>query len=575
MPDFYAVPYPTGQDPGQVHPRRSRTVEYRRLVADPCKRGKLSLEGYRWAAYLYGGETCVSLRTYTTTTRYDSLLARRQGDCAAFRQALDEEDYNGMPDRDVEYNIYVPHDLLPDYPIGRAITETQARNYLSQFPIPLWINRDSPLYRGWQLCPTTWKGEQSLVNLGLTADSNRVHVPSTPPSLTSSNPPSHFSYGPPPSDLCRGTPRNRNRNRDRSHEMPPEEQVRDTRGRFVRQDKEVSVSVSVSPNEATAVAFAAAALTHMSENPDLYPEWYISAETNKAAILTLANKVKQGANGLEPQSPAEVLRRLQLDSAAATPIRKRTATTGILLKNEDNPFASPAKKTATAVTTCSEKSNPFAIATLLEKKEYFESVAIFMSKFGEITNLSFDPHCPAIENLRAGRPIGSDSVVTVGLERIHVAFIHDRFTTGSLIPITLLKGLDKAVSLIQDASPDNLTDKVPISFILHAMLRMNWDFGIIKLRYTDDNHHIDKAATINAWKTKYANTLDHNSKETMRYRVAGLVDYVKNHGAVKCHALTDQEVDLITAGVADDTVDALWGDGVNHASARRLACDID
>lgn len=42
-----------------------------------------------------------------------------------------------MPDRDVEYNIYVPHDLLPDYPIGRAITVTQARNYLSQFPIPL------------------------------------------------------------------------------------------------------------------------------------------------------------------------------------------------------------------------------------------------------------------------------------------------------------------------------------------------------------------------------------------------------------------------------------------------------
>ncbi|KAL2276191.1 hypothetical protein FJTKL_01253 [Diaporthe vaccinii] len=584
MPDFYAVPYPTGQDPGQVHPRRSRTVEYRRLIADPCRGGKLSLEGYRWAAYLYGGETCISLRTYTTTTRYDSLLSRRQGDCAAFRQALAEEDYNGMPDRDVEYNIYVPHDLLPDYPIGRAITETQARNYLSQFPIPLWINRDSPLYRDWHLNTDTWKGEQSLDDLGLTADSVYRHMPSTPPSLTSSNPPSPFSYGPPPSDLHRGTPRNRNHNHN--HKMPLKEQARNTRGRFVRQEK----NVMVNPREATAVIFAAAALTHISENPDLYPaEWITGAKTNKAAILSLANKVNQTADGLEPESPAEVLRRLQLDSAAATPSCKRTATasllgdeeedqlvykSGILFKKEDNPFASPAKKTDN--TTRSEKSNPSAIATLLENKEYFKSVAIFMSKFGDITNLSFDPRCPAIEDLRAGRPISSDSNVTItgSLERIHVVFIHDRFTTGSLIPSTLLEGLDKAANSIQNADPDNLTDQVPISFILHAMLRMNRDFGVVRLRYTNDNY-IDKGATIDAWKTRYASALDHNSKETMCRRVAGLVDYVKNHGVVKCHALTDQEVDLITAGVADDTVDALWGDGVNHASGRGPACDID
>ena len=99
MPDFYAVPYPTALDPGVAVPRRRRTVGYRHLVAEPCKAGKLSVSGYRWAAYLFGGETCISLHTYTTTTRYDSLLSRRQGDCAAFRQTLAEEGYNGMPDR--------------------------------------------------------------------------------------------------------------------------------------------------------------------------------------------------------------------------------------------------------------------------------------------------------------------------------------------------------------------------------------------------------------------------------------------------------------------------------------------
>lgn len=578
MPDFYAVPYPTGQDPGHIHPRRSRTVEYRRLVADPCKSGKLSLQGYRWAAYLFGGDTCVSLHTYTTPARYDSLLSRRQGDCAAFRQALSEEDYNGLPDRDVEYNIYVPHDLLPDYPIGRAITATQARDYLGQFPIPLWIDRDSPLYRGWHLIPDTWKGEQSLDDLGLAADSVHGDMPSTTPSLTSSNPPSPFSYGPPPNNLPRGTPRNRNQ------KMLPNQRARNTRGRFVRQDKDKDVMVN--PEEATAVVFAAAALAYMSENPDMCPaEWTTGAKTNKAAILSLANKVNQTAD--EPESPAEVLRRLQLDSAMATPSRKRTAPislpgdeeedqrvykSGTLFKKEDNPFASPTKKTA--ITTRSEKSNPSVIATLFEKKEYFKSVAIFMSKFGEVTNLSFDPHCRAIQDLHAGRPIGSDSIITIGLERIHVVLIHDRFTTGSLIPSTLLKGLNNAASSIQDADPDNLTNMVPISFVLHAMLRMNRDFGVIKLRYTDNNR-IDKGATITAWKTKYMDELDYNSMETMCCRVAGLVDYVQHHGVVKCHALTDQEVDLITAGVADDTVDALWGAGVNNARGRGPAWDID
>jgi hypothetical protein len=132
-------------------PRRSRTDEYRRLVAEPCKAGKLSLQGYRWAAYLYGGETGVSLRTYTTTGRYDSLLARRTGGCAAFRQSLHDEGYNGLPDRDVECNIYVPRDILPDFPIGRAIPEYLAQEYIHQYPIPRWVDRNSPLYRGWKL----------------------------------------------------------------------------------------------------------------------------------------------------------------------------------------------------------------------------------------------------------------------------------------------------------------------------------------------------------------------------------------------------------------------------------------
>lgn len=84
----------------------------------------------------------------------------------------------------------------------------------------------------------------------------------------------------------------------------------------------------VNSEEASAIVFATAALTYISENPDLYPaDWTTGAKTNKDAILSLANKVNQTADRLnDPESPAEVPRRLQLDSAAATPSHKRTAT---------------------------------------------------------------------------------------------------------------------------------------------------------------------------------------------------------------------------------------------------------
>ncbi|KAG6360916.1 hypothetical protein INS49_011984 [Diaporthe citri] len=357
--------------------------------------------------------------------------------------------------------------------------------------------------------------------------------------------------------------------------------ARNTRGKSARMDKEVSVT----SKEATAVTFAAAALTHMSENPDLYPaEWTTGAKTNKAAILTMANKVNQiGEGTTEPESPAEVLRRLQLDSA--TPSRKRKMTISLLGDEEEdqrvyksanifankNPFASPAKKTAEA--TRSEKADPAAIATLLENKEYFQNVATFMGNFGDIANLTFDAHCPAMENLREGRPIGSDATLAVGQEHIHVVFVYDRFTTGGLFPSAFLDGLVKAMHELRIADPDNLTDKVPVSFILHAMLRMNRDFGVVKLRY--DNNSLNKNATIAAWKAKYSGNLAPECRETMCRRIAGLVDYVKNHGVIKCHALTEREVDLVIDGLADDTVDAFWGAGASQGHGRNAAADID
>ncbi|KAG6360913.1 hypothetical protein INS49_011981 [Diaporthe citri] len=421
--------------------------------------------------------------------------------------------------------------------------ETQARAYIRQYPVPTWINRDSPLYRGWELFDNTWEGEQTLGELGLTAEPEQEHMTRTPSPIGTTNPPSPYSHGPPPNTHERGTLRNR------PFIMAPKDQARNYRGQFARQDNEVSVT----SKEATAVTFAAAALTHMAENPGLYPaEWNAGAKTNKAAILSLATKVNQGAEGTnEPQSPAEVLRRLNLRPGPTTPSRKRHATINLVDDDEDrlvyntapkfggtNPFESPAKKQAN--NSRSEKANPAAVATLLETKEFYRDMTTFMSRFGRIANLEFDPRCPAVEDFLAGRPAQRDDMLAVAGAHVAVVFLHDKYTTACLFPAGCIDGLMKAVTTLRAADPENKTDQVPVCFVLHALLRLDRDFGVVKIRYTEDDR-IDKLVTIAAWKNKYAASLDATSIEEMRRRVAGLVGYVKDHGVVKCHALTDRE----------------------------------
>lgn len=356
--------------------------------------------------------------------------------------------------------------------------------------------------------------------------------------------------------------------------MPPKKSV--------RADKEVAVT----PKEATAVTFAAAALAHMSDNADLYPaEWSAGAKTNRAAILSLATKLNQGAeDSLEPQSPADVLRRLNLGPGPTTPGRKRQATIDLVDDDEDrlvyktapkfssaNPFESPAKKQAN--NSRSEKANPAAMATVLETKEFYHDMTTFMSRFGRIANLEFDPRCPAVEDFLAGRPAQRDDIITITGAHVPVVFLHDTYTTACLFPTSCIDGLMKAVTVLRAADPENKTNQVPVCFVLHALLRLDRDFGVVKIRYTEDDH-IDKLATITAWKNKYAASLNAASIEEMRHRVAGLVGYVNNHGIIKCHALTNGEVDLVAAGVADDAVADLWG-GASGGRPGRNAADID
>lgn len=365
--------------------------------------------------------------------------------------------------------------------------------------------------------------------------------------------------------------------------LAPKSQARNSQGQFVCQEKEISVN----NKEATATIFAAAASTHMSESPGLYPaEWTSGAKTNNAAILTLATKMRQmiADEAQEPQSPADVLRRLNLGAGPSTPSRKRQATMSLIEEDEDdrvyktapkfgddNPFASTAKKLAD--TGCSDKANPASVATVLETKNFYVEVTTFMSKFGAISNLEFEPRCPAMVDLLSGRPIQRDHMLNINGKHVAVVFVYNKYTTATLVPYNLLAGLNKAVGILRAFNQENKTNYVPVSFMLHGILRINRNFEVTKIRFTEDDR-INRPATIKVWKAKYSNTLTFTSQNTMCSRVAGLIDYVKKHGIVKCHAPTDHEVDQITAGVADDAMSEIWGPAGNPRVGGR-ADEID
>lgn len=130
-----------------------------------------------------------------------------------------------------------------------------------------------------------------MEDIGLTTETLQEHM--REPDHTNFNPPSPFAHGPSPNHRDRGTPRNIH------SAMAPPSQARNVQGQFVRKNKDKDVTIT--SKEATAAMFAAAALTHMSENPGIYlADWSAKARTNKAAMLSLANKVAEEAGDAKP-----------------------------------------------------------------------------------------------------------------------------------------------------------------------------------------------------------------------------------------------------------------------------------
>ncbi|KAI7774452.1 hypothetical protein LA080_008764 [Diaporthe eres] len=73
-------------------------------------------------------------------------------------------------------------------------------------------------------------------------------------------------------------------------------------------------------------------------------------------------------------------------------------------------------------------------------------------------------------------------------------------------------------------------------------MRMNLDFSLVTKVYNDIGI-MDKPAITWAWQTKYGFNITHDYVDTLYHCIAGLVNYITEHGLVKYYALKQTEVD--------------------------------
>lgn len=530
-------------------------------MAEPCKAGKLSLDGFRWGAYLYGGESHVSYKTYATTKRYDALLARRTGDCDAFRAALAEEGYNGLPDREAEYNIYLPHNFFTSMPIEFRLTVQGAKDFISQYPIPCWIGRDSPLYRDWELCQDTWDGKQTVEEMGLTESELQDRM-GADFRTNEPNPPSPYTFGPPPSPFPRGTPRGRAMAGTKRNE----------KGQFTK-DSTMGTpkKVSMTEKEAKSLAWAAAAVTYLADNPSLLDnEWSVGAKAHKDPVLNLAKRANTvfAPDVAQAQTPSAIMDRLNLSPAIPSTAKRARFQMDLTQDDDDeegrvykkpptfgaNPFMSKKKKAEMAVTLSSDKTDPTDKATVLEAKTYYQMAAKFMTGYGNMAAIKFAQECPGMVAYQGNAaPLASGSI-NVGGRVVMISLLHDGEDIACVVPNDCVVGIIKATESMRAFDPETtLADNLPVSFILYRLLRMSYDFGTVRLIRTEAGM-LDTLQTINKWIAKFEAKITTNYRKALYSCVAGLVDYAETHGLVKCHALSDTEVDQVSDVITDETI---------------------
>ncbi|ROW08559.1 hypothetical protein VPNG_06214 [Cytospora leucostoma] len=622
MPEFYLCPYPTRRD-DRPYPRATKTAEYTDLVYKPLCRGKLTMEGYRWMMYLFGSENLANCKLTATDRRLNAFLRGRPGDRDHFRRDLIDEGYTDLHTRDVEYNIYAPLEHFPAYPLGRRITQQEAEEFAERYPIPTWIDRESPVYTDWTLHPKTWRGgrtEEELEDALLMSDDDQnpvdAHLNSSSDEPDSSDSDADFSDHPSPFPIMSsnagpaGSPHTPSKNRaDHTAESIARkrraaEQPRAAGGKFAKKEKAVATpatkkrSAGKQPackdrvftmeltkrdaelikDGATTVAFVARGITSASEEDlDL---WAAQAAESSEDMIRLAERASAAVSDEAPAPvstrPEAFKQMLWGERAGDSPV----AAIEVLSDNDEpervyqsaNLFGEGSSRGAkrVRVVSSSNKADPQSKPTDRETALFYCTLCIQQSVVEERSPAAeFSVNYPAVEAIKNELNVPVAHRITISNVNIPLALIGDMAGFAYVVPASTAKQCVEFCAYIQGKIAELAVENAPIVFVMRTFMHAKRDFGPVNVVMREDGDPnaddtvVDQAATIRAWIAAYGRKLSATIERQYQTRLLAIHSYIETHGIIKAFALTFDELCGLALDVSDEDVEAVFGKGAD------------
>ncbi|KAG8162223.1 hypothetical protein KVR01_007988 [Diaporthe batatas] len=600
MPFFHAVPYPTPSDPGVAYPRRSRTTEYVKLVYKATRAGKLSLDGYRYALYLFGGENHVHVRTSATDLKFAAWLNRNDSWCQAFRDTMTDEEYDEYQTREVEWNVYVPNHELPAPGFGKRITTQEASRLLAKYPLPRWLVRESPVYRNIKLCEHTWTGREQFHadgtitwnhdssengsaeitddNDGQQSDASAVQEQEDDPHMSSP-----FTEGPqtPPTRPPRTPARaaamsSRNRSRDQTGRFSAgSPAAAQTSSPATRQGK-----INVTEDELKTLQDAHV-LAEMAKTATTSMDADTVGDFKTLATATSASLGKIIKKAVVPNTLSQVDR--------ITPLRQRLgyASAESALGERSNPvnvaddegthvnrvlFPDAKKRKFDGSPDARSRimATPGANVGTTDQVAYWRRLAQQLGNLHE-NKMIFKPVAFEVnaEDLKI-----TGKTFTFGIEGVDTdmfMFMQAK-TYAVVLPKGLVQGFVSFNHTTAFARKDELSHAMPLPFMMRYILgcKVNGPFDAIKVMEKPDRPNaFDKAATINKWSVGPGSTLTIAAIREAQVSFTACLEYVEKHGFTKAASLTAEEREALNDEVQEDEIALRFGPVVNQAESRR------
>ncbi|ROW09927.1 hypothetical protein VPNG_06284 [Cytospora leucostoma] len=198
-----------------------------------------------------------------------------------------------------------------------------------------------------------------------------------------------------------------------------------------------------------------------------------------------------------------------------------------------------------------------------EKEAFFRALA--QAQYTH--SLDFSEKCTAIKAVAMKRPVPVMGRVKQGnWYPIDVTLLYDMNGTSVFLPPSVVPYFMEFITFVRGLDKEQLTDMMPVFFILKHFLHIKEDFGPVPLAYTDgeddeDKKVVDIDATLQAWKNKYLSGLCDVSERALATRIVAMRKYMEDYGVAKAGALTYTALADLAGAITSAELDVAYGRG--------------